>query len=150
MDRHDTARIFRSRLQTLLDRSGHSRASFAETAGINRSTLTQLLATDADRLPRAEVVLAIADLGGVTCDWLLGRSEDEQHGPELLSDTIEVADNAASPADQRLLRWHREASGYTVRYIPTTLPYIFKTGRVMAYERAPVADADAAKKQHYT
>lgn len=150
MDRHDTARTFRSRLLSLLDRSGDSRASFAERAGINRSTLTQLLATDADRLPRAEIVIAIAELGDVTCDWLLGRSDDEQQSPELLSNTIEVADNAASPADQRLLRWHQEASGYTIRYVPTTLPDIFKTERVMAYEGARSAGADVAKKLHYT
>jgi transcriptional regulator with XRE-family HTH domain len=157
MERDKIASAFRARLLTLIERSGLSRSAFAERVGIDRSTLSQLLGTDSNRMPRAEAVIAIAEAGQVSCDWLLGRTQDEQRGPELLSGAIEIEGNAASPMDERLLRWHREASGYTVRYVPTTLPDPLKTDRVIAYESVWMEEAGgrnsgfdrAAEQLHY-
>lgn len=134
MDRDKTLSLFRARLRMLIDRSGLSHAAFARRVGINRSTLSQLLSDETQRMPRAEAIISIADVNRVSSDWLLGRIQDEQRDPELLSGAIEVEGDAASPMDERLLRWHHEASGYTVRYVPTTLPDPLKTKHIIAYE----------------
>lgn len=134
MERDEIFAPFRTRLLTLIERSGVTRSAFAERAGINRSTLSQLLSEGASRMPRAEVLIGLAEAGRVSVDWLLGRTRNEQYGPELLSGAIEIEGDAASPVDERLLRWHHEAVGYTVRYVPTTLPDPLKTDRVIAYE----------------
>jgi transcriptional regulator with XRE-family HTH domain len=107
---------------------------------MDRSTLSQLLSGDTDRLPRAETVIAIAAAGQVSCDWLLGLTQDEQQGTELLAADMEIASGAASPVDERLAGWHREAAGYKIRYIPTTLPDLLKTEAVIRYECPELAD----------
>ena len=125
---------FRSRVLELIERGDESRSAFAARAGMDRSTLSQLLSADNDRLPRAETVLAIAGAAQVSCDWLLGVSQDEQKGTELVRSDMEIESGAGSPMDERLARWHREASGYKIRYIPTTLPDLLKTEEVIHYE----------------
>ena len=145
MEREQTVTLFRARLLALIERTGTSRAAFAARVGMDRSTLSQLLSADNSRLPRAEAVIAIADAGQVTCDWLLGRTQDEQRGPELVDAGVQVENNAASPMDARLAQWHREATGYKIRYIPTTLPDLLKTADVIAYEGPRLAAGIAAK-----
>jgi transcriptional regulator with XRE-family HTH domain len=144
MDREQIVAAFQTRLLALIERSGASRSAFAERVGIDRSTLSQLLSGDTRRLPRAEVVMAMADAGQVTCDWLLGRAQDEQRGPELMRSDVQVENDAASPMDARLARWHREATGYKIRYIPTTLPDLLKTPRVIHYEGEQLAVGGAS------
>ena len=140
IDRAEAVATFRARLQALIDRSEDSRAAFAARAGMDRSTLTQLLSGETRRLPRAETVMAIAAAGQVSCDWLLGLAQDEQQGTELLAPDMEIEPGAASPVDERLARWHREAAGYKIRYIPTTLPDLLKTEAVIRYECPDLAD----------
>ena len=67
MDRRDFLEQFRERLETVIAESGMSRSAFAAEAGMDRSTLSQLLSAGNDRLPRAEIteqafVLASAKL----------------------------------------------------------------------------------------
>ncbi|MDZ7748473.1 MAG: helix-turn-helix transcriptional regulator [Halofilum sp. (in: g-proteobacteria)] len=140
LDRHQAVAAFRARLLGLIGRSGESRSAFAARVGMDRSTLSQLLSADNERLPRAETVLAIAQAGAVSCDWLLGLTQDEHAGTELLRADMEIESGAASPVDERLARWHREASGYKIRYIPTTLPDLLKTEAVIRYECPELAD----------
>jgi transcriptional regulator with XRE-family HTH domain len=144
MDREHIVAVFRERLLALIERTGKSRSAFAVRVGIDRSTLSQLLSSDNNRLPRAEVVIAIADAGQVTCDWLLGRTQDEQRGPELVHAGVQVENDAASPMDARLAQWHREATGYKIRYIPTTLPDLLKTRKVIEYEGVKPAENGAS------
>lgn len=140
IDRTEAVDTFRTRLQALIDRGEESRSAFAARAGMDRSTLSQLLSGETDRLPRAETVIAIAAAGQVSCDWLLGLAQDEQQGTELLAQDMEIASGAASPVDERLAGWHREAAGYKIRYIPTTLPDLLKTEAVIRYECPQLAD----------
>ena len=35
---------------------------------------------------------------------------------------------------EKNLEWHREACGYKIRYVPTTLPDLLKTEAVAEYE----------------
>ncbi|NIM29672.1 MAG: helix-turn-helix domain-containing protein [Gammaproteobacteria bacterium] len=134
MHRRDTVEIFRSRLQEVIERSGMSRSAFARSIGTDRSTLSQLLAADGTRLPRAETIAAIAAAAQVSVDWLLGLSAEGQMGTDVLNEAVAIEPGAASPADERLRRWHAEAAGYKIRYVPTTLPDLLKSEDVIRYE----------------
>jgi transcriptional regulator with XRE-family HTH domain len=134
MDRQHTAESFRARVLELIDRGNESRSAFAARVGMDRSTLSQLLSNDNDRLPRAETVIAIARAEQVSCDWLLGLAQHRQAGTELIRKDMEIESGAGSPMDERLARWHKEATGYKIRYIPTTLPDLLKTEEVIRYE----------------
>lgn len=136
-DRQHAVTTFRSRLLELIDREAVSRSGFAALVGMDRSTLSQLLSPDNERLPRAETVIAIAAGLEVSCDWLLGLTQDGYQRTELLPtdrDALEIESGATSPLDDRLMQWHREASGYKIRYVPTTLPDLLKTETVIRYE----------------
>ena len=135
MDRQITVESFRARVLELIDRNNESRAAFAARVGMDRSTLSQLLSSHTDRLPRAETVVAIARAEQVSTDWLLGLAQDRQEGTELIRADMEIESSAGSPIDERLARWHKEATGYKIRYIPTTLPDLLKTEEVIRYER---------------
>lgn len=140
MDRQQTVEAFRTRLLELIDRSQESRSAFAARVGVDRSTLSQLLSADNERLPRTETVIAIAGAAQVTCDWLLGLTQDEEKSTELIVSNMEIEADAGSPMDERLHRWHVDATGYKIRYIPTTLPDLLKTEEVIRYESGSVDD----------
>lgn len=141
VDREWAVEAFRERLLQLIGRGHASRSAFAAHVGMDRSTLSQLLSPGNKRLPRAETVLAIARAAQVSVDWLLGESQDEGRGAELVRADMEIEAGASSPIDARLAAWHREASGYKVRYVPTTLPDLLKTEEVILYECPALADA---------
>jgi transcriptional regulator with XRE-family HTH domain len=134
MDRRDTVRIFRQRLADVIARTGGSRAAFAERIGIDRSTLAQVLSAANDRLPRAETLAAIAADQQVSIDWLLGLSQEGPLAPAIIQQSLTVEPGGHSPADERLTRWHAEAAGYKVRYVPATLPDLLKTEDLIRYE----------------
>jgi len=134
MDRREIVRAFQERLGEVISRSGCTRSAFAGRVGIDRSTLSQLLDAENVRLPRAETVAAIAVEGRVSVDWLLGLSQEGQLGTDVFSEALEVESAASSPTDERLARWHAEAAGYKIRYVPTTLPDLLKSEEVIRYE----------------
>ena len=134
MHRRETVEIFRARLVEVIEESGMSRSEFARRIGTDRSTLSQLLASDGNRLPRAETIAAIASVAQVSVDWLLGLSAQGQLGTDVLNEAVAIEPGAASPADERLQRWHAEAAGYKIRYVPTTLPDLLKSEAVIRYE----------------
>jgi len=132
--RRETVRPFRERLQALVaDRDGNQSA-FARRIGVDRSTLSQLLAGADDRSPRADTVVAIAQTCQVSADWLLGLSQETAAEEAIVGPPLEIAMGAADPAKERLAAWHAEAAGYKVRYAPNTLPDLLKTEAVNHYE----------------
>lgn len=134
MDRRDTVRVLRGRLEEVIEKSGLSRSAFAARIGIDRSTLAQILSPQNDRLPRAETLAAIAADQQVSVDWLLGLTQEGRLSASIISQPLEIAPGAHSPADERLTRWHAEVAGYKVRYVPATLPDLLKTEEVIRYE----------------
>ncbi len=134
MDRRKTVEAFRERLGEVIERTGLSRMAFAGRVGLDRSTLSQLLSPGNERLPRAETIAAIAAREQVSVDWLLGLSQEGQLGADIIAPALEIESGAASPADERLARWHAEAAGYKIRYVPTILPDLLKTEEVIRYE----------------
>ena len=117
-----------------IQRTGDSRAAFARRLGLDRSTLSQLLDDEALRLPRAETIVAIASAAQVSIDWLLGLTQEGHMGPELVDRALEIEAGAGAPADERLIAWHREAHGYRIRYVPSSLPDLLKTDVLIQYE----------------
>ena len=134
MDRRDTVRIFRARLAKALERSGFNRSALASMVGVDRSTLSQLLSPENDRLPRADTVAAIATTLQVSLDWLLGLSQEEKLGADILQQSLQIEHSSADPADERISRWHAEAAGYKIRHVPTTLPDVLKGNAVILHE----------------
>ena len=134
IDRRDTVRIFRARFLEALERAGLSRSALARQTGIDRSTLSQLLSLDNGRLPRADTVAAIASVLKVSLDWLLGLSHEARLGADVLQESLHFTPSAQTPVDENLARWHVEAAGYKIRYVPATLPDLIKTEEVMRFE----------------
>lgn len=133
LDKRDTVTIFRERLGHLIERSNQSQARFAADAGLDRSTLSQLLSEATVRLPRAETIARIATRYNVSIDWLLGLSQSDRVGTDILKQ-LEIESGERSDVDELLARWHREAAGYKIRYVPMSLPDLLKTDDVIEYE----------------
>jgi transcriptional regulator with XRE-family HTH domain len=133
-DRRNILPRFQQRLRQVLARSELSQTDFARAAGIDRSTLSQLLAAGADRLPRVESIAAIAHIGNTSLDWLLGLSQGERPDAGMVAESLQIERDAPSPLDERLLRWHTEAAGYRIRHIPTSFPDLLKTEQVIEEE----------------
>jgi transcriptional regulator with XRE-family HTH domain len=117
-----------------LERSKLSQSAFAARAGLDRSTLSQLLSPKNDRLPRAENIVAIAAAEQVSIDWLLGLTDEGRLGTDVIRQSIQIERGGQSPADERLQQWYDEASGYKIRYVPLTLPDLLKTEQVIEFE----------------
>ena len=142
MQKRETVETFRRRLAELIQRTGLSRAQFAAWAGLDRSTLTQLLSAENVRLPRAETIARIASRHSASIDWLMGLSEQDQVAADIVPQ-LAIEPDAASPADERLKRWHEEARGFKVRYVPATLPDQLKTDALIGYESGQFGAAAA-------
>lgn len=132
--RNETVELFKQRLAKLIDGSELSRSALAGRIGVDRSTLTQVLAAGNVRLPRAETVAAIAVHFNVSSDWLLGLSDIGQAGAELVAETVTIEGGDRNSLDALLRNWHTEAIGYKIRYVPSTLPDLLKTETVIRYE----------------
>ena len=134
MDRREVSKVFRARLTEAMARAGASRAALARRVGIDRSTLTQLLSAEVDRLPRADTVAAVAAELKVSLDWLLGLSQVDKLGADILHESLQVAQSAQHPVDEQIIAWFEEAAGTKVRNVPATLPDFAKTGEVLRHE----------------
>lgn len=132
-DKRDLGPIFRGRLQDLVLRSGGTRSAFAQSIGIDRSALTQLLSGQSTRLPRADTLRRIAERYAVSLDWLLGLSQDETLAAEI-KPALEIAVAEGGAEETLLERWHKEASGYKIRYVPSQIPDLLRTPDVIDYE----------------
>jgi transcriptional regulator with XRE-family HTH domain len=146
MDKRDIAETFRARLTTLVARSGENQSTFAARIGIDRSALSQLLAGSATRLPRAETLINIAAQHSVSLDWLLGISQDEGLGSEI-RESLEIEEGAGGFDRTLLAKWHAEAAGTKIRYVPAGIPDLLRTDALIDYEagitrRDPEAQQD--------
>jgi transcriptional regulator with XRE-family HTH domain len=133
MDKRDLSDLFRERLKIILQRSGENQSSFAAGVGIDRSALSQLLSGASTRLPRAETLLAIAETHRVSLDWLLGLSQDEGLSAEIRR-TLELEEGSGVAGSTLLARWHAEAAGTKIRYVPAGIPDLLRTRDVIEYE----------------
>lgn len=126
---------FRNRLSQAMTQTGTSRAALARATGVDRSTITQLLAEGDARMPGGHLVAACAEALSVSADWLLGLSDRSEATPDLLTATLTQAERATSTDDQ-IFEWHKQAAGYKIRHVPASLPDMLKTRAVMEWEYA--------------
>lgn len=138
MDKRDLARIFQERLKMLVTRADTTRSAFAALVGIDRSAMSQLLDGRSTRLPRVETLLNIAERHSVSLDWLVGLSHDEGITGEL-KPSFEVEEGDAEGRGL-LFKWHAEAAGSKIRYVPQRLPDIVRIEPVIAYETELIRD----------
>jgi transcriptional regulator with XRE-family HTH domain len=144
MDKRDLARLFQARVKSLLNRSGENQSSFANSVGIDRSALSQLLSGQSTRLPRVETLLNIAERHAVSLDWLLGLSQDEAITGELRP-SMEIEEGPDNFEQTLLVRWHAEATGSKIRYVPARIPDLLRTPAIIAYETSMVHRDPAAQ-----
>jgi transcriptional regulator with XRE-family HTH domain len=145
MNKREIVAIFRKRLFESMQQRGLNQSELSRETGVDRSTLSQLLADENLRMPRADTVASLARALQVSSDWLLGLSQDSRFGAEILRQSFEVAPHEPSPADDNLKRWYEDAAGLKIRYVPTLLPDIFKTDRVLEYEYAEVLERPVSR-----
>jgi len=133
MDKRLLSDVFRDRLKLLLQRSDRNQSEFAAAVGIDRSALSQLLSGASTRLPRAETLLNIAAENKVSLDWLLGLSQDEVLTGEI-RESLEIEEGASDRNHTLLSRWHAEAAGTKIRYVPAGIPDLLRTDALIEYE----------------
>jgi len=137
IDKRDRSSLFRSRLEQALDLRGLSRSALARAAGVDRSTVTQLLAESGDRLPNGQLVAECATALGVSADWLLGLTDRPERLAELMAASLSITEAPRALMDETIFAWHREADGYKIRHVPATLPDMLKTREMLRWEYEP-------------
>ena len=142
MDKRDLGTVFRERLLMLIERFDGSQSRFAASIGLDRSGLSQLLTEGSTRLPRAETLHRIAETHNVSLDWLLGLSQSDRVATEI-APTLEIEAIRDELGGSQLARWHREAGGYKIRYVPKTIPDLLRTEAVTLYEHRRTQAPDA-------
>ena len=137
IDKRTRADLFRTRLAQGMAEKGLSQSALARTVGVDRSTVSQLLAGDAGRLPNAQVAAECAAALGVSADWLLGLSDRPERVADLLATSLSMTEAPRALIDERIFAWHQEAAGYKIRHVPATLPDMLKTREMLRWEYEP-------------
>ncbi len=121
MDKRELSTVFRHSLREILEGEEHGIAPFLRDTGLDRSALSQFLDPKLDRLPRAETLRRIAEARGISIDWLLGM-ENAREGRQELASSFQIENALTEDGSSPLERWHLEAEGHKLRYVPSTLP----------------------------
>jgi len=136
-DKRDVSTIFRTRLKQAMAETGTSRSALARGAGVDRSTVSQLLREDGARLPNAHLVARCAQVLGVSTDWLLGLSDRPEAAADLVAAAMVMTEAPRALVDEAIFGWHREAAGYKIRHVPAGLPDMLKTHDMLRWEYEP-------------
>lgn len=134
MDKRDRANLFRERLTHALRERDMNRSDLARSAGLDRSTVSQLLSDEVPRLPNGQALATISTALGVSSDWLLGLTTHMRAAAEILDQAVQVAETDRHPVDEHLLGWYRDTVGAKIRHVPANLPDVLKTEAVLAHE----------------
>ena len=137
IDKRQRATLFRSRLSAAMAERGVTQSALARLAGVDRSTISQLLQGDTARLPNAQVVAECAAALGVSADWLLGLTDRPERLADLLATSLTMTEAPRALIDEQIFGWHVEAAGYKIRHVPATLPDMLKTREMLAWEYEP-------------
>lgn len=121
MDKRILASQFKPRLKQVVESHSNGRAHFLQATGLDRSALSQFLNPASDRLPRAETLRRIAQISGVSVDWLLCL-ENAPGGRQEVAKSIQIEKAVQADGSTPLDQWRSEAAGFKLRYVPSTLP----------------------------
>lgn len=133
IDKRDRAALFRTRLAQAMAEQGLSQSVLARAVGVDRSTVSALLA-GGTRLPNAQLAADCAHALGVSCDWLLGLAGRPEPVADLLAASVTLTDAPRALFDASIFGWHQQAAGYKIRHVPATLPDMFKLPELVAWE----------------
>lgn len=137
IDKRDRAQLFRERLLAAMAQTNTTQSGLARQAGVDRSTLSQLLKDQGARLPNAQLVAECAAALGVSADWLLGLSDRPEQAADLVATAISMTEAPRAMVDDQIFAWHQEAAGYKIRHVPAGLPDMLKTVDILRWEYAP-------------
>lgn len=137
IDKHDRALAFRTRLAAAMAETGATQSALARRAGVDRSTLSQLLKSDGPRLPNAQLVAECAAALGVSADWLLSLSDRPEQAADLIAAALTITQAPRALVDEQVFAWHQEAEGYKIRHVPAGLPDMMKTTDMLRWEYGP-------------
>jgi transcriptional regulator with XRE-family HTH domain len=137
VDKRDRAGLFRDRLAQAMAEKGMTQSGLARAAGVDRSTISQLLGGAGARLPNAQLVAECAAALAVSADWLLGLSGRPERLAELLATSLTMTEAPRALIDETIFGWHQEAAGYKIRHVPATLPDMLKTRAMLRWEYEP-------------
>ena len=137
VDKRDRAGLFRDRLARAMAEKGVTQSGLARDAGVDRSTISQLLSGEGARLPNAQLVAECAAALAVSADWLLGLTERPERLAELLATSLTMTEAPRALIDETIFGWHQEAAGYKIRHVPATLPDMLKTRAMLRWEYEP-------------
>ena len=116
---------------------GTTQSALARTAGVDRSTVSQLLKDGAARLPNAQVVAECAAALRVSADWLLGLTDRPERAADLVAASMTMPEAPRAMVDERIFLWHQEAAGYKIRHVPAALPDMLKLPDMLRWEYEP-------------
>ncbi len=136
IDKRDRAALFRIRLASAMAERGTNQSALARETGVDRSTISQLLAGD-KRLPNAQLAADCAAALGISADWLLGLTDRPEPLADILAASLTMTEAPRALFDEAIFGWHREAAGYKIRHVPATLPDLLKTRAVVEWEYEP-------------
>ena len=131
------AELFRERLQQAMKESGSNQSHLSREAGVDRSTISQLIKSDGPRLPNAHLIAQCASILGVSADWLLGITDKKESAADLLAASMSMTEASRALIDEQIFQWHQEAAGYKIRHVPAGLPDMLKTNAMLEWEYAP-------------
>ena len=136
-DKRDRADLFRTRLTEAMRERGSNQSALARRVGVDRSTISQLLKSKGARLPNAQVVAECASTLGISADWLLGLTDRPETAADILATSLSLTEAPRALVDEQIFQWHKEAAGYKIRHVPTTLPDMLKTRDILEWEYTP-------------
>ncbi len=133
VDKRDRAEFFRTRLAEALAWQGQSQSGLARAVGVDRSTISALLAPGT-RLPGAQIAADCAQALNVSTDWLLGLTNRPAPPDDLIASAVQTIPASRALFDDTIFGWHAEAAGHKIRHVPASLPDILKTQAVVLWE----------------
>lgn len=136
IDKRDRAALFRNRLAEAMAERGLTQSALARGTGVDRSTISQLLAGHT-RLPNAQLAADCAGALGISADWLLGLTDRPEPLADILAMSMRITEAPRALFDETIFGWHREAAGYKIRHVPATLPDMLKTRAMVEWEYRP-------------
>jgi transcriptional regulator with XRE-family HTH domain len=137
MERHNRATLFRTRLAEAMVMRATTQSALARATGVDRSTISQILSVQSDRLPGAQLAADCAEALGISADWLLGLTGRPEPVADLLAATVLMKEAPRALIDETIFAWHQEAAGYKIRHVPATLPDMLKTRAMVDWEYRP-------------
>ena len=85
-------------------------------------------------MPGAHLIALAAQHFGVSADWLLGLSAHREMASDLVNASMQMTAATRALIDNQVYEWHRQATGYKIRHVPTGFPDVLKSHGFLRWE----------------